>query len=201
MAIGVTDRTFGVGPASGSGTGEGCLRRRIFSTASPGGARVPPALDEGRRRASAHCRAVARSETGFAVQARPRDTRKRRSQRDDDDIAMRAPAGRAANRRRGFRFTSDGSAARAPWMNSMRRYLLPCLEMPSSFGLPPVVTCRGTSPGLVAGQRQASPALARLRLPRARRLFVLPTPASIFGAKLSPLCLAVDQIMRQRRPA
>ena len=32
-----------------------------------------------------------------------------------------------------------GNAARAPWISSLRRYLLPRLLMPRSFGLPPVV--------------------------------------------------------------
>jgi len=41
---------------------------------------------------------------------------------------------------------SDGRAARAPWMMSLRRYLLPRLVIPSSLGLPPVVAWRGTSP-------------------------------------------------------
>src|SRR5205085_12408426 len=41
---------------------------------------------------------------------------------------------------------SEGRAARAPWMMSLRRYLLPRLVIPSSFGLPPVLACRGTSP-------------------------------------------------------
>jgi hypothetical protein len=34
---------------------------------------------------------------------------------------------------------SPGRAARAPWTMSLRRYLLPRLVIPSSFGLPPVV--------------------------------------------------------------
>jgi hypothetical protein len=34
---------------------------------------------------------------------------------------------------------SPGRAARAPWMMSLRIYLLPRLVIPSSFGLPPVV--------------------------------------------------------------
>lgn len=41
---------------------------------------------------------------------------------------------------------SDGKAALAPWIKSVRRYLLPRLEMPSSLGLPPVEYCRGTIP-------------------------------------------------------
>src|SRR6478672_1739149 len=41
---------------------------------------------------------------------------------------------------------SDGIAALAPWMNSIRRYLFPRLLMPSNFSLPPVVCCLGTSP-------------------------------------------------------
>jgi transposase InsO family protein len=54
---------------------------------------------------------------------------------------------------------SDGSAAQAPWISSVRRYLLPRLVMPSSLGLPPVVACRGTSP---AGR----PGRERGQLPR-----------------------------------
>ena len=35
--------------------------------------------------------------------------------------------------------TTWGKAARAPWISSLRRYRLPRLLMPRSFGLPPVV--------------------------------------------------------------
>src|SRR4029077_7930784 len=34
---------------------------------------------------------------------------------------------------------SEGRVARAPWMMSLRRYLLPRLVIPSSFALPPVL--------------------------------------------------------------
>ena len=44
-------------------------------------------------------------------------------------------------------------AERAPWISSLRRYLLPRLLMPSSRGLPPVVICRGTSPSQAARSR------------------------------------------------
>jgi hypothetical protein len=46
-----------------------------------------------------------------------------------------------------------GSAARAPWINCLRRYLLPRLLIPSSFGLPPVVNCLGTKPSHAARSR------------------------------------------------
>ena len=46
-----------------------------------------------------------------------------------------------------------GRAARAPWISILRRYLLPRLLIPSSFGLPPVVICFGTSPSQAARSR------------------------------------------------
>src|SRR5271156_3578990 len=48
---------------------------------------------------------------------------------------------------------SRGRADRAPWISSLRRYLLPRLVMPTSRGLPPVVTWRGTSPSQAARSR------------------------------------------------
>ena len=48
---------------------------------------------------------------------------------------------------------SGGKAARAPWMINLRKYLLPRLVIPSSFGLPPVVGCRGTRSSHAARSR------------------------------------------------
>ena len=48
---------------------------------------------------------------------------------------------------------SVGRAARAPWISILRRYPLPRLLIPSSFGLPPVVICLGTSPSQAARSR------------------------------------------------
>jgi hypothetical protein len=48
---------------------------------------------------------------------------------------------------------SMGMAARAPWIKSLRRYLLPRLLIPTRRGLPPVVTCRGTKPSQAARSR------------------------------------------------
>ena len=50
--------------------------------------------------------------------------------------AARSPTGRAACRAQPRR-----AAPRAPWISCRRRYVLPRLLMPSSFGLPPVVNC------------------------------------------------------------
>ena len=47
---------------------------------------------------------------------------------------------------------SEGKADRAPWISILRRYLLPRLVIPKSFGLPPVVACRGTSPAMPRGR-------------------------------------------------
>src|SRR6185437_541093 len=49
--------------------------------------------------------------------------------------------------------SSVGKAARAPWIKSLRRYLLPRLLIPTNRGLPPVVTCRGTKPSQAAKSR------------------------------------------------
>ena len=54
-----------------------------------------------------------------------------------------------------------GSAARAPCINCLRRYLLPRLLIPSSFGLPPVVNCLGTKPSHAARSRPWSKLSAR----------------------------------------
>src|SRR3954469_18027670 len=48
---------------------------------------------------------------------------------------------------------SVGRAARAPWISILRRYPLPRLLIPSSFGLPPLVICRGTNPSQAARSR------------------------------------------------
>src|SRR3954447_15245325 len=52
---------------------------------------------------------------------------------------------------------SDGRAARAPWISSVRRYVLPRLVMPSRRVLPPVLACRGTSPSQAARSRARLP--------------------------------------------
>ena len=61
-----------------------------------------------------------------------------------------------------------GMAARAPWISSLRRYLLPRLLIPSRRGFPPVVAWRGTSPNQAARSR-----------PRAK---VLPLPIAVTSA-------------------
>src|SRR5689334_22722276 len=69
---------------------------------------------------------------------------------------------------------SDGIAALAPWMKSIRRYLFPRLLMPSNFGLPPVVCCLGTSPSQAPRSR---PRLNAAPLPTAAtRAVALSTP-------------------------
>ena len=50
---------------------------------------------------------------------------------------------------------SAGITDRAPWMRSLRRYLLPRLVMPTNRGLPPVVIWRGTKPSQAARSRPA----------------------------------------------
>gem|GEM_PF-2138258 len=45
------------------------------------------------------------------------------------------------------------STVRAPWMKSLRKYRLPCFEIPINLALPPVVTCRGTNPSHAARSR------------------------------------------------
>ena len=50
--------------------------------------------------------------------------------------------------------SSPGRADRAPWISSLRRYLLPRLVMPTRRGLPLVVTWRGTRPSRAARSRQ-----------------------------------------------
>ena len=56
---------------------------------------------------------------------------------------------------------SDGSAARAPWISILRRYLSPRLLIRNSFVLPPVLNCLGTSPSPAAKSRACSKASPR----------------------------------------
>ena len=51
---------------------------------------------------------------------------------------------------------NEGIADRAPWISILRRYLLPRFVMSRSFGLPPVVACRGTRPNHAARSRPLS---------------------------------------------
>ena len=70
---------------------------------------------------------------------------------------------------------SQGRAARAPWISNVRRYVFPRFVMPRSFGLPPVVCCRGTSPSQAARSR-----------PR-RKAAPLPTAATSAVALRTPI--------------
>lgn len=56
--------------------------------------------------------------------------------------------------------SSEGRAARAPWISNLRKYLFPRLVMASSLSLPPVVTCRGTSPSHAARSRPRAEVVA-----------------------------------------
>ena len=73
-----------------------------------------------------------------------------RGQGDDRDVAARARAGRAAGRRVAPRPSPVPPSPRAPWMKSTRPSLSPRFVMPSSFGRPPAVVCRGTRPSRAA---------------------------------------------------
>ena len=63
-----------------------------------------------------------------------------------------------------------GSAARAPWISCLRRYVLPrSLPILRSFGLPPVVNCRGTMPSQAERSRhQRLPPVPRRRARKRR---------------------------------
>ena len=95
-------------------------------------------------------------------------------------------------RRVTFAYYKWGSAARAPCMNNVRRYLLPRLLIASSRGLPPVVDCRGTRPS------QAARSLPRAKdsaLPIAavRAVAIMtPTPGIDASRRASARCLAQD---------
>src|ERR1700735_1379514 len=83
-----------------------------------------------------------------------------------------------------------GSAARAPWINCLRRYLLPRLLIPSSFGLPPVVNCLGTKPSHAARSRPWLNLSARPTAATRAEATIAPIPGIVVNRQASSFSFA-----------
>src|SRR5512143_3129982 len=84
-------------------------------------------------------------------QQRPDDARQLGGERYDDGIGMGSCEQAAQPLPQASAASAQEWQGRArPWISILRKYLLPRLVMPSRRGLPPVVTCRGTSPSQAA---------------------------------------------------
>jgi hypothetical protein len=122
-----------------------------------------------------------------APQHRPGDPGQLVGEGDDRDVAMGSAheALRPSAKRRVALSHIGQRRARAPWISCLRRYLLPRLLIPSSFGFPPVVNCRGTRPSHAARSRPRSKLSARPTAATRADATIAPMPGIVVSRRAS----------------